>query len=126
MIHGAETTLQVRKLTDAVEFYRDVLGLLPAEETPISSHTALLELGGGAQLRLLEASPHFPAPGQSGSIGLSLKVRQPLEQVLGTLESRGVSIRSPIVEEAGLRLVHIGDPDSNDLCLVEDEAALRR
>ena len=60
-------------------------------------------------------------PGTTGSISLGFNVNSPIDEVVATLQSRGVQFRGPIQDDAdgGIRLAFFGDPDGNDLYLCE-------
>ena len=81
---------------------------------------ASIDLGKGAAIGLHPArGPHSPKPGSSGSIQVGFAVDKPLDDVVKDLQSRGVAFRGPIVDDVQVRLAFFGDPDGNDLYLVE-------
>ncbi len=119
MIHGGNATIYVSDMDRAVAFYTNSLGL--KLQFRAGNHWAQVDAGNGMQIGLHPASPHSPTPGKSGSISVGLLVNQGLDQVVNTLQSRGVVFRGPIMDNAkgGIRLAFFGDPDGNDLYLCE-------
>ena len=50
---------------------------------------------------------------------MGLAVDEPIAQVVDTLRTRGVAVRSPVSDEGMLRLAFLADPDGNQLYLAE-------
>ena len=119
MIHGGVATLYVSDMDRAVSFYTETLGLSLVQRW--GDHWASIDAGDGLALGLHPMSEHAPKPGTSGSISVGLNVTQPIDEVVATLESRGVRFRGPVQQDAegGIRLAFFGDPDGNDLYLCE-------
>lgn len=117
MISGGQPTIYVSDMDRAVEFYRDTLGLTLAFQA--GSHYAMIDAGGGTVLGLHPSGPESPKPGARGSISVGLKVTAPLDQVVAELTKRGVKFRGPVKDDGPVRLAFFGDPDDNDLYLVE-------
>jgi len=115
---GVTATIYVSNLDRAVDFYTRVLGLPVAGRW--GDEYAEIDLGNGAAIGLHPSrSPRSPKPGTSGSIQVGLAVDRPLDEVVKDLGSRGVIFRGPIVDDVQVRLAFFGDPDGNDLYLVE-------
>lgn len=119
MIHGGVATLYVSDMDRAVSFYTETLGLSLVQRW--GDKWASIDAGDGLTLGLHPMSEHAPKPGTSGSISVGLNVTQPIDEVVATLESRGVRFRGPVQQDAegGIRLAFLGDPDGNDLYLCE-------
>ena len=118
IIRGATATIYVSTLGRSVDFYTGVLGL-PLQGRWGDEYAAI-DLGTGAGSGLHPSrSPHSPRPGTSGSIQVGLAVDRPLEEVVAELTARGVVFRGPIVDDNQVRLAFFGDPDGNDLYLVQ-------
>lgn len=119
MIHGGVATLYVSDMDRAVSFYTETLGLSLVQRW--GDKWASIDAGDGLTLGLHPMSEHAPKPGTSGSISVGLNVTQPIDEVVATLESRGVRFRGPVQQDAegGIRLAFFGDPDGNDLYLCE-------
>ena len=119
MIHGGNATIYVSDMDRAVGFYTNTLGL--KLQFRAGNHWAQVDAGNGLQIGLHPTGPHSPPAGKSGSISVGFSISKPLDQVVNTLQSRGVAFRGPIVDDAkgGIRLAFFGDPDGNDLYLVE-------
>jgi catechol 2,3-dioxygenase-like lactoylglutathione lyase family enzyme len=117
-IRGVTATIYVSDLGRSVDFYTGVLGL------PLlgrwGDEYAAIEIGKGAGIGLHPSrAPHSPRPGTSGSIQVGLAVDRELEQVVAELTARGVVFRGPIADDTEVRLAFFGDPDGNDLYLVQ-------
>jgi catechol 2,3-dioxygenase-like lactoylglutathione lyase family enzyme len=98
-------------------FYTESLGLKLAFRA--GNHWATIDAGAGFQLGLHPAGPSSPIPGVTGGITVGVAVDEPIEQVVDTLRTRGVAVRSPISDEGMLRLAFLADPDGNQLYLAE-------
>jgi len=120
MLQGITATIYVSDMDRAVDFYTKTLDL------PLTGRWgdeyAGIELGRGLAIGLHPArSPHSPMPGSSGAIQIGFAVDEPLDDVVQVLQSRGVVFRGPIVDDVQVRLAFFGDPDGNDLYLIEAE-----
>ncbi len=121
MIEGGTPTIYVSDMDRAVQFYTEVLGLLL-----ISRHGdewASVDAGKGLTLGLHPAAERMGAPGTLGSINVGLNVTESIDEVVRTLESRGVTFDGPIKGDANgsIRLAFFGDPDGNSLYLCESK-----
>jgi catechol 2,3-dioxygenase-like lactoylglutathione lyase family enzyme len=118
MIQSITTTIYVSNLDRAVDFYTKTLGL------PLSGrwedHYAAIDLGKGVVIGL-HPSEHSgaPVPGTRGAIQIGMSVDQPLENAVADLQAKGVVFRTPILDDGPVRLAYFGDPDGNDLYLIE-------
>ena len=119
MIRGGVATIFVSQMDRAVSFYTDTLGFDLVHRS--GDHWASVDAGDGLMLGLHPVSGHRPKPGTTGSISLGFNVNSPIDEVVATLQSRGVQFRGPIQDDAdgGIRLAFFGDPDGNDLYLCE-------
>ena len=117
ILKGACPTVYVTNLDTAVEFYTASLGLKLMYKAP--GHFAMIDAGEGSTIGLHPAGAHSPKPGTSGSIQLGLSVTQPIEEVMETLRSRGVTFRGPLVDDDPVKIASFEDPDGNDLYLCE-------
>jgi catechol 2,3-dioxygenase-like lactoylglutathione lyase family enzyme len=116
MITSGNATIYITDMNRAVQFYTETLGLklkFRAGDGWAEMETSGLNIG------LHQVHPHGPEAGKSGSISVGFGVDQPLEEIVSTLESRGVTFRGPILDGEGVRLAFFGDPDGNDLYLAE-------
>ena len=117
---GVTTTIYVSSLDRAVDFYTRVLGLRLGGRW--GDEYASIDLGQGSSIGLHPSrSPHSPRPGTSGSIQVGIGVNRPLDDVVNDLKARGVVFRGPIKDDTQVRLAFFGDPDGNDLYLVETQ-----
>jgi catechol 2,3-dioxygenase-like lactoylglutathione lyase family enzyme len=118
MISGITATIYISDMDRAVDFYTKTLGLPLAGRW--GKEYASIDLGKGASIGLHPATnPHSPRPGTSGSIQIGLAVDKPLDDVIRDLRGRGVVFRGPVIDDGQVRLAFFGDPDGNDLYLVE-------
>ena len=119
MIHGGVATIYVSEMDRAVSFYIETLGLNLVHRA--GDYWASIDAGGGLLLGLHPMSEHGPTPGARGAISVGLNVDEPIDEVVATLEGRGVKFRGPIQDdgEGGIRLAFFGDPDGNALYLCE-------
>jgi catechol 2,3-dioxygenase-like lactoylglutathione lyase family enzyme len=117
VIRGGNATIYVSDMDRAVAFYTESLGLKLAFRA--GNHWATIDAGAGFQLGLHPAGPSSPTPGVTGGITVGLAVDEPIEQVVDTLRTRGVAVRSPVSDEGMLRLAFLADPDGNQLYLAE-------
>jgi catechol 2,3-dioxygenase-like lactoylglutathione lyase family enzyme len=115
---GVTTTIYVSNLDRSVDFYTGVLGLRLGGRW--GDEYASIDLGRGSSIGLHPSrSPHSPRPGTPGSIQVGIGVNRPLDDVVNDLKARGVAFRGPIKDDTQVRLAFFGDPDGNDLYLVE-------
>ncbi len=121
MIEGGGPTVYVSNMDRAVEFYTEVLGL--GLISRYGNEWASVDGGKGLTLGLHPASERMGAPGTLGSINVGFNVTQSIDDVVGTLESRGVTFDGPIKGDANgsIRLAFFGDPDGNSLYLCESK-----
>ena len=118
MIQSITATIFVSNMDRAVAFYTDTLGLPLAGRW--GDHWAGIDLGKGVAIGLHPVeSSRSPQPGSRGAIQIGFAVSQPLDDVVSTLEAKGVVFRGPIVDDGQVRLAFFGDPDDNDLYLIE-------
>ena len=118
MIQSVVATIYVSNMDRAVDFYTKTLGL------PLSGrwgdHYASIDLGRGAAIGLHPSeSSNSPTPGRHGSIQVGLSVPQPLEHWVVDLQAKGVVFRGPIIDDGPVRFAYFGDPDDNELYLIE-------
>lgn len=116
MIQGGTPTIYVRDMDRAVTFYTRTLGLKLLERQ--DDDWASIDAGDGLVLGLQPGNG--PRPG-GGSIAIGFNVTEPLEEVIATLERRGVSFQGAVQgrAEVPVRLAFFGDPDGNALYLCE-------
>jgi catechol 2,3-dioxygenase-like lactoylglutathione lyase family enzyme len=118
MFQGITATIFVSDMDRAVDFYTNTLGLPLAGRW--GNEWAGIDLGKGTAIGLHPAKdPHSPTPGTRGAIQVGLAVDKPLDEVVRDLQSRGVTFRGPIIDDVQVRLAYFGDPDGNDLYLIE-------
>ncbi len=117
LIEGGSPTIYVSDLERAVRFYTQTLGLGLLYRA--GEHFAMVDAGGGLQIGLHPAGPQSPKPGARGSISVGFTVTEPIEQVVETLRARGVQFRGPVRDDTAVRLAFFGDPDGNDLYLLQ-------
>ena len=124
-IRGAMSTIFVNDLGRSVDFYTKILGLRLIYRA--GDHFASIDAGAGTTLGLHPASPSAPAPGTPGATQVGLNVDKPIEDVVATLEARGVQFMSrgtdeqngAIIEDGPVKLAYFADPDGNPLYLCE-------
>jgi catechol 2,3-dioxygenase len=117
VIRGGNATIYVSDMQRAVDFYHDTLELRLVFRA--GDHWAELDAGGGLHLGLHPTPRRGPAPGTPGAITVGLAVDEPIAQVVQTLRNRGVTVDGPVMEEGGLALAFLSDPDGNPLYLAE-------
>ena len=105
----------------AVEFYTEVLGLRLISR--YGDEWASVDAGKGLTLGLHPATERMGAPGTRGSINIGFDVNESIDEVVRTLESRGVTFDGPIKDDANgsIKLAFFGDPDHNSLYLCESK-----
>ena len=118
MIQSVTATIYVSDMDRAVDFYTKTLGLPLAGRW--GNEYASIDLGKGLSIGLHPArGPQSPTPGSRGAIQIGFVVDKPLDDVVNDLQARGVVFRGPIVDDVQVRLAFFGDPDDNDLYLIE-------
>jgi catechol 2,3-dioxygenase-like lactoylglutathione lyase family enzyme len=118
MIQSITATIYVSDMNRAVDFYTKTLGLPLAGRR--GDEYASIDLGMGAAIGLHPSQgPHAPKPRTKGAIQVGFTVEKSLNNVVKDLASRGVQFRGPIVDDVQVRLAFFGDPDGNDLYLIE-------
>ncbi len=121
MIEGGTPTIYVSDMDRAVKFYTAFLGL--RLESLYGYEWASVDAGKGMTIGLHPAAERMGAPGTLGSINIGFNVTESLDEVVRTLESRGVTFDGPISGDANgsIRLAFFGDPDGNSLYLCESK-----
>ena len=118
-LQGFSATIYVSDLDKSIDFYTNVLRL------PLlgrwGNHYAGIDFGQGVVIGLHPSATGQPTPGTPGSIQVGFAVNAPLEEVVKDLASRGVIFRQSIVNDNKVRLAFFGDPDGNELYLVETQ-----
>ncbi len=117
LIDGGSPTIFVSDLDRAVRFYTESLGL--SVQYRAGNEFAMIDAGNGLMIGLHPASSQGPDPGTPGAISVGFNVTAPSEQVVETLQQRGVTFRGPIKDDDPVRLAFFGDPDGNDLYLCQ-------
>ena len=117
MIKSGSVNVYVSDMNRAIKFYTDALGMKLTFNA--GGHYAQIAAGGGLLIGLHPASPKAPRPGTKGSISIGLAPDRPLDQAVAELTQRGVTFSGPIVDDPPVRLAFFGDPDDNELYLVE-------
>ena len=117
MIRGGNATIYVADMDRSVSFYTETLGLRLAFRA--GDHWASIDAGDGLQLGLHPTGPRSPVPGTTGAVTVGLAVDEPIEEVVSTLEQRGVVFAGPVVDEGQLKLAFFTDPDGNGLYLAQ-------
>jgi catechol 2,3-dioxygenase-like lactoylglutathione lyase family enzyme len=120
MLAGGLATIYVTDMERAIRFYTETLGLTLVSRS--EEIWAVIDAGGGFTLGLHGMHAGSPQPGTRGPISVGLTITEPFDQVVETLQKRGVSFRRPPSEGANVRLAFFGDPDDNDLYIVEFKA----
>ncbi len=121
MIEGGTPTIYVSDMDRAVEFYTEVLGLRLVSR--YGDEWASVDAGRGMTIGLHPAAERMGAPGTLGSINIGFNVTESIDEVVRTLESRGVTFDGPIKGDANgsIRLAFFGDFDGNSLYLCESK-----
>jgi catechol 2,3-dioxygenase-like lactoylglutathione lyase family enzyme len=117
VISGGNATIYVTDMDRSVLFYTETLGLRLLFRA--GDHWATIDAGDGLQLGLHPASPRHPAPGTAGAVTVGLAVDETINQVVATLQSRGVTFHGRVLDEGMLKLAFFTDPDGNQLYLAE-------
>lgn len=121
MISNGNATVYVSDFDAAIRFYSGALGLkltnrfgrqwATIEAGP--SYWTAAEVMAGLIIGLHPESAKAPQPGTVGSMGFGLETYEPLEQVIPTLEKRGVKMTSDIVTFEAGNVVGFEDPDGH-------------
>lgn len=118
MLKGGNATIYVADMDRAVTFYTETLGLRLLFRA--GDHWASIDAGDGLQLGLHPAGPQSPEPGTVGAVTVGFTVDEPIDQVVATLEKRGVAVQGPVGDDsARLKLAFFADPDGNQLYMTE-------
>ena len=121
VIKGGMTTIYVSNMDRAVEFYTQTLGLRLTFRA--GNEWAGIDAGDGMQLGLHPASDQGPRPGTNGATIVGFSITQPIDDVVASLDQKGVQLTRPIIDDAdgSIRLAYFRDPDGNDLYLCESK-----
>ena len=121
MISNGNATVYVSDFDAAIRFYTSALGLKLTNR--FGRQWATIEAGpsywtaeegmAGLIIGLHPESAKGPQPGTVGSMGFGLETYEPLEQVIPTLEKRGVKVTSDIVTFEAGNAVSFEDPDGH-------------
>ncbi len=117
LIRGASPTVYVTDLGKSVTFYTETLGLKLMYQAP--GEFAMIDAGDGTSIGLHPQGDKGPKPGPGASIQIGLGVCRPIQEVVDTLQARGVKFRGPVVNDDPVKIASFGDPDGNDLYLCE-------
>jgi catechol 2,3-dioxygenase-like lactoylglutathione lyase family enzyme len=116
MLSGGLPQIFVSDMDRAVKFYTEVLGM--NLEYRFGNHWASLRTG-DLTMGLHPESAENPA-GRKGSITIGFRVSEPIEDVVGKLEGKGVKFHGTIIQDrGGLKFIDFEDPDGNRLHLAE-------
>lgn len=122
MISGGNATVYVSNMDKAVQFYTEVLGLKLVQR--FGNEWAEVNAKDGFVIGLhprRENDSHH-RPGTPGSVQIGLNVDEKLENVISTLQKRGVEFRGGIIgndSDSPVSLAFLGDPDGNEIYLCE-------
>ena len=118
MIDGGSAMVYVSDLERSVQFFGQTLGLEVVANAP--GHFAMLRAQNGFLLGLHPAGPNSPMPGTAGAIRIGFSVAIPLEEVVDSLRTAGVTMADKIAVDGGnIRTIGFEDPDGNPMFLVE-------
>jgi catechol 2,3-dioxygenase-like lactoylglutathione lyase family enzyme len=117
MIKSGSVNIYVSNIDRSIKFYTDTLGMKLVFNA--GGHYAQIAAGGGLMLGLHPASPKAPKPGTHGAISIGFEPDRPIDQAVAELLNRGVAFHGPIMDDPPVRLAFFGDPDGNELYLVE-------
>ncbi|MFQ5993921.1 MAG: VOC family protein [Acidiferrobacterales bacterium] len=104
-------TLRTANLEAMRGFYENVLGLSAGPRPPFSFNGSWLYWNGKAVVHLVETVTS-PAVGDPRIEHFAFRAVG-LQDFLAALKSNGVSYRTAIVPDLGLKQVHLADPDGN-------------
>jgi catechol 2,3-dioxygenase-like lactoylglutathione lyase family enzyme len=121
-IAGGSPTVFVSDLDRAVEFYTNTLGL--SLRYRAGEHFAMIDAGRGFMIGLHPPGERTPAGGTSGNIQIGLTVDEPIEQVVRSLQARGVRFEqrdggTVVNDDGSVKLAFFHDPDGTELYLCE-------
>ena len=119
MLKGANVTVYVSDMHAAVRFYTETLGLTLRER--FGDHWAAVDAGNGLVIGLHPATAEQPA-GRPGSIGIGFEATAPIDQVVRSLEGRGVRFEGGITADKVGRFASFADPDGNRCYLFQMSA----
>ncbi len=117
MISGGNATVFVSNMDRAIDFYTGVLKL--RLQNRFGDSWATIDAGKGFIIGLHPASPKYPPPGVRGATMIGLETAEPLERVLGRIQSQGVQPLGPVQTTGAGSFAHIHDPDGNEIYLWE-------
>ncbi len=122
LIRGGSPTVFVSSLDTAVRFYTETLGL--GLQYRAGEHFAMIDAGSGTTIGLHPPGKLAPPPGTRGCIQIGLNVGQPIEQVVESLQARGVEFQEHegrvVINDGGaVKLAFFHDPDGTELYLCE-------
>jgi catechol 2,3-dioxygenase-like lactoylglutathione lyase family enzyme len=121
LTRGGNATILVSDMDRAVAFYVETLGLALVYRT--GGDWASIDAGGGFGIGLHSARHGGPQPGTGGSITVGLTVAGPIEEVVATLQARGVPFHGPLLDQGFVKLAFFTDPDGNALYLSESPSS---
>src|ERR1035438_3234456 len=117
MISGGNATIIVANMDNSIRFYTEVLGLKLTNR--FGNDWATVSAGEGLTIGIHPASTKYPHPGTKGSIILGLDIDVAVEKAVALLANHGVAVKGSIVRSEPGNLVHLEDPDGNDIYLWE-------
>jgi catechol 2,3-dioxygenase-like lactoylglutathione lyase family enzyme len=117
MINGGNATVFVSDMDRAVDFYVDVLGLTLRMRA--ENHWAEVVAGNELVIGLHPAGDGGVRPGAAGSIQIGLGVEGSIQDVVDTLQAKGVEFPGAVVDDGPVKLAYFKDPDGNQLYLVQ-------
>lgn len=115
-IDGGVATVFVRDMDRAFRFYTEALGL--KVNFRAGEHFAMIDAGHGFMIGLHPAGEDAE-PGLNGGVQIGLSVERPIQEVVDTLKSRGVTFISDVQQDGTVKLAFFTDPDGNELYLVD-------
>lgn len=122
MFRGGVFTIYVSDMNRAVAFYVDTLGFRLNERH--GDNWASVDGGPGLTIGLHPATAEIPA-GRQGSIAIGLFLDTPIASAISQLKAKGVTFRTPVIEDVALSLAFFADPDGTPLYLAEMKPAYR-
>ena len=121
LIRGVSPTVFVSDLETAVQFYTKTLGL--GLQFRAGDHFAMIDAGAGTTIGLHPPAPLASAPGTAGCIQIGLNVTDPIDEVVETLQSRGIVFQEHeggvVIDDGAVKLAFFRDPDGTELYLCE-------
>lgn len=103
--------IRTRNLQALVEFYEQVIGLESGQRPGLDSSGAWLYLGDRDIVHLIE-SPTAQSPGEPQIEHFALRATG-YQEFVDNLNALGVRYRGNTIGEAGIRQLHLHDPDGN-------------